>query len=186
MSYYKNLRNISNLIIESLMATGQNLGTGVGVYASTSGSTLQFKSLIAGPGITITSSSSEITISAGGTEIATFEGGIVVTGAPASLQSGIQLAVRVSALSTVTILVTDYMVICTGTGAQTVNLPSVAAAPGNIFLIVNKNTSGASPPVVINVNGGDTIQGVGTSQNLNATGDRIELMSDGINTWYTK
>lgn len=42
---------------------GQNLGTGTGIYSGKSGVTLQYRSLIAGSGITITPSADEILIS---------------------------------------------------------------------------------------------------------------------------
>lgn len=46
--------------------SGANTGTGVGVYRSKSGVVLQFKSLIAGTGITITPAADDITITASG------------------------------------------------------------------------------------------------------------------------
>lgn len=46
--------------------TGANVGTGTGVYASKSGSTLQFKSLRAGNNVTLSSDSTSVTINATG------------------------------------------------------------------------------------------------------------------------
>jgi len=48
------------------VSSAVNLGTGTGVFASQAGSTLQFKSLVAGAGTNITSSSTEIVITATG------------------------------------------------------------------------------------------------------------------------
>ena len=46
--------------------TGSNVGTGAGIFKQKSGVDLQFKSLLAGTGITITPGTDEITIQAGG------------------------------------------------------------------------------------------------------------------------
>ena len=44
------------------VSNGANLGTGDGVFAQLSGSTLEFKSLVAGANITLTASATEIVI----------------------------------------------------------------------------------------------------------------------------
>jgi hypothetical protein len=49
--------------------TGANIGSGSGVFSSKSGVTLQFKSLVAGAGVNLTPSGTEIEISATGSSV---------------------------------------------------------------------------------------------------------------------
>jgi len=52
--------------LTTLPIDGENLGSGQGVYASKDESTLQFKSLVAGSNVTLTSTSNHVTINAAG------------------------------------------------------------------------------------------------------------------------
>lgn len=54
------------LDLTSRPATGESLGTGEDVYADTDAGVLQFKSLLAGLGIVLTSDATTITIATGG------------------------------------------------------------------------------------------------------------------------
>jgi hypothetical protein len=180
-SYVKNLRNLYTYNIDSIMATGTNLGSGVGVYASTSGSTLQFKSLISGSGIQISATGSEITIAAGGTDVALFPAGITVGGV--TQLTGIRYNVATNSSTSISLAGSDDIVICTGSAAQVITLPAAASCSGQAYHIINRNTSGANPPLVINTSGSDVIIGFGSSLNLTTTGDNINLISDGITSW---
>lgn len=61
--------NFTSLYSDLLVNNGANIGSGVGVYAGRNDTNLQFKSLVAGNGVTLTSDASTVTITAGITKV---------------------------------------------------------------------------------------------------------------------
>lgn len=139
--------------------TASNLGSGRQVFKQKAGVDLQFRSLIAGAGLTITQNANDLTIAA--------------TGATAS---------------NVTTRVADYSptgandVILVNCTAQPVNilLPAASTVTGKIFQI--KKIDATSNTLIIDGNGSETIDGMltasTTTQYVSYT-----IVSDGSNWW---
>jgi hypothetical protein len=66
-------------VLGGTIANGGNLGSGAGIFAGTTGTTLYFKSLVAGSNITLTSSSTGITVSSTGGVSGSFLSGVTAT-----------------------------------------------------------------------------------------------------------
>ena len=61
--------NFASLYSDLLVNNAANIGTGSGIYAGRNDTVLQFKSLVAGNGVTLTSDASTVTINAGITKV---------------------------------------------------------------------------------------------------------------------
>jgi len=159
--------------------TGANLGSGTGVYAQNSGSVLQFKSLDAGTGMTISNTTTDVTITNNGVLGATNLGGtgLYTSVAANNIQlkgltagTGIQIA---SAASALTISATGYPIYADVTATHTtlatagkVNL--ITAADGTaqykvreLWLnLVGTNFSGGSGDRLLSITDGTNVYSV--------------------------
>lgn len=94
------------------------------------------------------------------------------------LPFGGSLNVRSSSSATITVDAADDLVIVTGTGGNTVNLPAAASAAGKVINIKN-NTTGT---VTIDGNSTETIDGALTLSSV-IQYENYSLVSDGSN-WH--
>jgi len=155
-----------------------NIGTGADIFGSQVSGVLEFKTLVAGPGISIQSSTSEVTITnTSSSQDAKFDSLVVDT---TTRLHSLSVDVRNQADNSA-LLATDYVVIATGLGAQTFTLPLSTSSSGRQLTFINKNTAGLT---VVRTSP-DTIDGVLTSIVLPNVNDRITFQCDGSGTWYS-
>lgn len=147
--------------------TASNLGAGSGVFAQKSGVDLQFKSLVAGTGITITPSSDSLTITNTSTGANAF-GFVAVSG-----QSSI---VADSSADTLTFAAGSGISITTNASTDTVTITSTATAPDQFLTISSDSgsTTANSATDTLTVSGG-----VGISTSI--SGDTLTVTNDSPN-----
>jgi hypothetical protein len=168
------IRAVENIVVgavEGEVNTGQNLGTGHGVFAQKSGVTLQFKSIKAGSRVSLSSSSTEVNISA----IDNIKTYTVYTGSP----------------STYVVTTNDHYIGARNSSGSpiSIDLSAVGASgadTGRHIIIKdearNANTHNISilPGVGHRINGG----ALAAALVLNTAGASVELVFDG-NDWQT-
>lgn len=142
--------------------TASNIGTGTGLFSSKVGTDLQFKSLVSGPGVTITPSGTTVTISS--TPTASLLDVQIVTGTNYSATSA-----------------NDLIIVDTAGADRTVTLPSAVGIEGKVFYI--KKIS-ASNTLYIKSVLNQTLDGVDIDVSPHPIAiqyESITLVSDGTN-----
>lgn len=140
-------QNFANLNTDKVEG-GVNLGTGEEVFASKSGLNLQFKSLVAGSNISISSNGTSITISSSG-------GGGGIPEAPNDGGVYARQSENWTALGTAALAATgDFATAAQGSLANTALQPSYISAGANVSFS-GAGTSG--DPIVISASGGGDI-----------------------------
>ena len=135
--------------------TASSLGTGAAVFKQKSGVDLQFRSVKATSGISVTQGTNEVLLSTA-------------------------MTTRVIA-TTSTILATDDLILVNASaGSVTVNLPAAASVPGKVYVL--KKIDGSVNPMIIDPNLSETIDGAATKQST-VQYEAFTVVSDG-NSWW--
>jgi hypothetical protein len=144
--------------------TASNIGGGAGLFSSKVGTDLQFKSLVAGPGVTITPAPTTITISA------------VPTASALNVQTVTGSNYNVTAVN-------DVILVDTAGANRTITLPSAVGITGKVFYI--KKISATNTMFIKSVLN-QTLDGVNidsTPLAINTQYESVTLVSDGANYW---
>lgn len=144
--------------------TASNIGSGVGLFSSKVGVDLQFRSLVAGPGVTITPSGSTVTISS--------------TPTAALLDVEVVVGTNYSATSA-----NDVILVDTAGADRTVTLPSAVGIEGKVFHI--KKLSASDTLYIASVSS-QTLDGVNiqaTPHPITVQYETVSVVSDG-NNWF--
>lgn len=90
----------------------------------------------------------------------------------------------VSSGTAVTVAATDYLLIVNNSASLAVNLPAASTNAGRSLVIV-KTGSNVLQTITVTPNGSDTINGALASVLLSTQYSRVELVCDGVSTWYS-
>lgn len=142
--------------------TASNLGVGAGLFSAKVGADLQFKSLVAGPGVSLTPSGTTVTISS--TPTASLLNVETVVGSNYTATSA-----------------NDLILVNTSGADRTVTLPSAVGIEGKVFYI--KKLSAADTLFIESVSG-QTLDGIdidATPHAIMVQYESITIVSDGAN-----